>query len=177
MYILFFVIYLVCMIMRFIKRFIFVLVLLLIAFFVYRLISPEWARQLLYDLKLSSNSRLWTDFSLSGEVAPLSWSTLATTWPVLAEDSSVFQLDDDEELFLADESLYQESAFVDTTTSWTLSVSTETVSKDSSSSITSSSVPSEISQTPPPKKTTIVPKGLSAKDKRDLNIFLQNFGN
>lgn len=68
MYILFFVIYIVCMSMRFIKRFIFVIILLLIAFFIYRLISPQGAKQLLYDLKLSSNSTIGTEFPLSGDV-------------------------------------------------------------------------------------------------------------
>jgi hypothetical protein len=54
--------------MRFIKRFIFVIVLLLIAFFLYRLISPKAANQLLFDLKNFSNTSIGTHFSLSGEI-------------------------------------------------------------------------------------------------------------
>lgn len=60
------------MTMRFIKRFIFVIILLLIAFFIYRLISPQGAKQLLYDLKLSSNSTIGTEFPLSGDVLVVS---------------------------------------------------------------------------------------------------------
>ena len=54
--------------MRFIKRLIFVILLLLIAFFVYRLINPTAAKELLYDIKSFSNTTIGTHFSLSGEV-------------------------------------------------------------------------------------------------------------
>ena len=64
------------MLMRFIKRLIFVIILLLIAFFIYRLISPTAAKELLYDLKTFSNTMIGTHFTLSGEV-------LATTGTVL----------------------------------------------------------------------------------------------
>lgn len=51
--------------MRFIKRFIFVLILLVIAFFIYRRISPKAANNLLDDLKTLSNNTIGTNFSLS----------------------------------------------------------------------------------------------------------------
>jgi hypothetical protein len=51
--------------MRFIKRFIFVILLLIIAFFIYRLISPKAAKELLFDLKSFSNDKIGTHFSLS----------------------------------------------------------------------------------------------------------------
>jgi hypothetical protein len=54
--------------MRFIKRLIFVVLLLVIAFFIYRLISPTAAKELLYDIKSFSNDKIGTHFSLSGEV-------------------------------------------------------------------------------------------------------------
>jgi hypothetical protein len=55
--------------MRFLKRFIFVVILLVLAFFIYRLISPKAANQLLLDIKTFSNDTVGTHFSLSGEVA------------------------------------------------------------------------------------------------------------
>jgi hypothetical protein len=66
MYIVFFAIYFVCVTMRFIKRLIFIFILLLIAFFIYRLINPTAAKDLLYDLKSFSNTTIGTHFSLSG---------------------------------------------------------------------------------------------------------------
>jgi hypothetical protein len=54
--------------MRFVKRFIFVVILLVLAFFIYRLISPKAANQLLLDIKTFSNDTIGTRFSLSGEV-------------------------------------------------------------------------------------------------------------
>jgi len=51
--------------MRFIKRLIFIIVLLLVAFFVYRLINPTAAKALLYDLATFSNTRLHTHFTLN----------------------------------------------------------------------------------------------------------------
>ncbi|MEI6672975.1 MAG: hypothetical protein WCL02_06720 [bacterium] len=54
--------------MRFIKRFFFIIFLLLIAFFVYRLISPKAANALLFDLKTFSNDKIGTHFILSGEI-------------------------------------------------------------------------------------------------------------
>jgi hypothetical protein len=55
--------------MRFVKRFIFVLILLLIAFFIYRLVNPTAAKELLFDLKTFSNDKIGTHFSLSGEIS------------------------------------------------------------------------------------------------------------
>gem|GEM_PF-1736506 len=63
----FFVVYFVYTLMKFIKRFIFVILLLLIAFFIYRLISPTAAKELLHDLKSFSNDKMGTHFTLSGE--------------------------------------------------------------------------------------------------------------
>ena len=54
--------------MRFIKRLIFVVLLLVIAFFVYRLVNPTAAKELLYDIKSLSNNTIGTHFALSGEV-------------------------------------------------------------------------------------------------------------
>lgn len=54
--------------MKFIKRLLFILFLLIVAFFVYRLINPTAAKELLYDLKSFSNDTIGTHFSLSGEV-------------------------------------------------------------------------------------------------------------
>ncbi len=59
--------YFVRMIMKFIKRLIFVIILLLIAFFIYRLISPKAANELLRDLKSFSNTTIGTHFVLSGQ--------------------------------------------------------------------------------------------------------------
>jgi len=52
--------------MRFIKRLIFVVFLLVAAFFVYRVISPTAAKELLYDLKSFANDTIGTHFSLNG---------------------------------------------------------------------------------------------------------------
>jgi len=54
--------------MRFIKRLIFVIILLVIAFFIYRLINPKAANALLHDMKSFSNQRIGTHFSLSGTI-------------------------------------------------------------------------------------------------------------
>jgi hypothetical protein len=43
--------------MKFIKRLIFVFILLLLAFFVYRLVNPSAAKDLLQDMKSFSNDK------------------------------------------------------------------------------------------------------------------------
>lgn len=51
--------------MRFIKRLFFVTILLVIAFFFYRLINPAGAKALLYDIKSFFNTTIGTHFSLT----------------------------------------------------------------------------------------------------------------
>jgi hypothetical protein len=48
--------------MKFIKRLIFVIILLLLAFLVYRLINPSAAKELVQDMKTFSDDRFGTEF-------------------------------------------------------------------------------------------------------------------
>jgi hypothetical protein len=173
MYILFFVIYLICVAMRFIKRLIFVLLLLVIAFFIYRLISPQSAQQLLYDLKLSSNSTLGTQFPLSGEVIVTSWVVLDLTG-VLVEDTWALQeITGDEELLLSDfELLLEDDRTWTVTTTWATSLPV------SSWIVVPQPLPVVPAKTvTTPKTIPSSSKTLSPQEQRDLANFLQNFGN
>jgi len=110
------------MLMRFIKRLIFVILLLVIAFFVYRLINPTAANQLLSDIKSFSNDKIGTHFILTWEILVQSWVVLDTTGTVV--DTTWFLQDSsgDEQLLLNDAELSQDtgSSLVEHTT-WTIS--------------------------------------------------------
>jgi hypothetical protein len=71
--------------MRFIKRLVVVIVLLLLAFFLYRLISPSGAKALLYDLKFLANDKIGTHFSLETNEEILTGSVIDITGLVLDE--------------------------------------------------------------------------------------------
>ncbi len=76
--------------MRFIKRLLFVILLLVIAFFVYRLINPTAANSLLHDIKSFSNDKIGTHFSLDTKTIAASWAVSSWTvspWSTLSNSS------------------------------------------------------------------------------------------
>lgn len=161
--------------MRFIKRLIFIIILLLIAFFIYRLISPQSAKQFLYDLKLSSNTTIGTQFLLTGEILDSSGLSLDVA-EVVVENTWILQdISDDEQLLLNDFEFLQEDIATGIYT--TGIVSTWVISVDSSAvAPLPQLVPPVISlQSKIPTHTSSTL--LSAQEKRDLNRFLQNFEN
>jgi hypothetical protein len=147
--------------MRFIKRFVVVLVLLVLAFFFYRLINPTGAKALLFDLKNFSNNSIGTNFSLTqdGEEVLLdTWTVLGETGVLIDNDSVLQEIDEADELLLGDISLDEET-FTDT----------DPVLKDSSSTPT----PTTTTTPPPSSSTTSSSKnGLSNQDLKDFkNLF------
>lgn len=154
--------------MKFIKRFIFVLILLLIAFFVYRLINPSAAKALLYDVKSFSNDTLGTHFSLSGELLQSTWVILDSTG-VLVQDTWMMQeITGDDELLLENMELPAENFDTEPSLTWTV-VSTPTATTPSP---TPTTTPTTQPTTTP--KTTTTPKWLSSQDIRDLQTLFGN---
>ena len=157
--------------MKFIKRFIFVLILLLIAFFIYRLINPTAAKELLFDLKTFSNDKIGTHFSLSGEIIE-TWAVLNVTGTVSEDMWFLQEISGDEQLLLNDAELTQES-FTET---WTSSVATAVVAPAPTPLPTPTPTPktTTVKTTTPTTKTT---SSSSSKNTSDLNAFLKKFGN
>lgn len=153
--------------MRFIKRLIVVIVLLLLAFFVYRLISPSSAKTLLYDLKSLANDKIWTHFSLETNEEILTGSVIDITGLVLDETWVLQEFTDEDELLLEDVPLEEEMFSDDSSqnieediiVSDPLPSSPATSSTSSSSSSTSSSSNN----------------GLSNNDLDNLDDLLLNF--
>ncbi|MFA6256372.1 MAG: hypothetical protein WC606_04265 [Candidatus Absconditabacterales bacterium] len=150
--------------MRFIKRLVFVIILLLIAFFIYRLINPTAAKQLLFDIKTFSNDKIGTHFSLSGEILIASGVVLDETGIVLEETGALQELTGDEELLLNAAEFSGES--LDTTNS-----TAGTNSKTQTTSSTTST------QTQTQTTTSSSSKKLSDQENRDMKNLLENFGN
>ncbi len=163
--------------MRFIKRFIFMVILLVIAFFAYRLINPSWATSLLYDLKSFANSSLWTNFSLTEDAQVATGDILIDTGFVI-DNSWALEEVSDEELLLGDVDLVDTT--IDTVSivdSWTDVPVTWTIASPTPS--TTTTTPKTTVTTP---KTTVTPKTtttsnnwLSSKDIRDMKNLLENF--
>jgi hypothetical protein len=61
------------------------LILLLIAFFIYRVINPAGAKSLLYDLKSFSNDKIGTNFSLTSDVVELTGTVIEMTGDILED--------------------------------------------------------------------------------------------
>jgi len=146
--------------MRFIKRLIFIIILLLLAFFVYRLINPSAATALLRDLKSFSNTTIGTHFSLTYEVLEVTWTNLDITGTVIEVTWALQEFTGDEELLLNDTQLSWENELPLST--WTSS--------------SSDSVEGTITTTSPtPSSPTSSSNWLSSKDKRDAQNLLGNF--
>jgi len=122
--------------MRFIKRLIFVIILLLLAFFVYRLINPKAAQSLLFDLKTFSNTTIWTHFPLSGDVVVTSWVVIDLTGTIeswIVQDTWALQeLTGTDELLLKDTSFSPEvsGAIVTTWVSYSSGTTWSSISSD-----------------------------------------------
>ncbi len=163
--------------MRFVKRFIFVVILLVLAFFIYRLISPKAANQLLLDIKTFSNDTIGTRFSLSGEVIVATWQVLDASGTLPELTWSLVEITGDDELLLTDTELSQEPITTWYSDTW-YSDTWWTQSTGSVSSPSTVIVPPTSSLSPSTKPATPTSSnGLSTKDKRDANLILQGFGN
>ena len=166
--------------MRFIKRLLFVIFLLVMAFLVYRLVSPKAAKELLFDLKTFSNDKVWTHFSLSGQVIDSPSSAIETTGAVIAEDTWIFQeiTGDEEELLLNDSPLPQDTG---TSTPCPAMPTVKTCPTGQEKYVSYSSpdcwtyYSCRTKTTTTTTKTTTSSNGLSSKDKSDLNNLLKNF--
>jgi len=167
--------------MRFIKRLIFILLLLVVAFFIYRLISPTWAQELLSDLKTFSNDTIGTHFSVDSVSISTTWSVfdvtgvvttgVVITGVVITGMEQTWALQE----IMGDDELMFESSFLqdDTTgmiTSWTI-VSWTTVVF-----VPEAETPTRVIPSTTTKPTTSY-KGLSTQDKRDMENILQGFWN
>lgn len=165
--------YLVCKPMKFIKRFLFITFLLVIAFFIYRVINPSWAKALLHDLKSFSNDKIGTHFSLTGTLIQNTWSVLQDTW-VVAQDAGV--------LIPVGEGLQEFTG----TDSWLLLDAVD----PSQENFTTSTGNAASSETPPPmpvsssqpvvsaktsSSSSSSVKGLSSQDMNDAKNLLKNF--
>jgi len=156
--------------MKFIKRLVFVLILLLVAFFIYRMISPAAAKNLLYDLKSFSNNTIGTHFSLSGTTLLVTWTVIDITGTILQDTWGLQEITGDDELLLRDITLSQENLDTGNDISWT------TISGDALLDSPILSWTTTIIVSPP--TTVIVPKKTPPpKNNNDLDHFLQNFGN
>ncbi|MFA7298084.1 MAG: hypothetical protein WC010_00335 [Candidatus Absconditabacterales bacterium] len=173
--------------MRFIKRFIFVVLLLVIVFFIYRLINPTAAKALLFDLKTFSNDKIGTHFSLSGEVITSTGVELDLTGTVLDITGGLQELTGDEELLLNDMVLSDET-FTETGASVPSSDIKETpcpamstvnscpTGQEKYVTYSSSACGTYYACKKKPTTTTSS-NGLSAQDKRDAANLLGGFGN
>jgi len=178
------------MLMRFIKRLMFVILLLVIAFFVYRLINPTAAKELLYDIKSFSNTTIGTHFSLSEEVLVETWVVLDMTGIVLGDTWLLEEMSGDEQLLLNDAELPQDTgiSLVEEVT-WTISqtpcpamptVNSCPTNQEKYVSYTSPECWTYYScrtktTTPPTPKTITKPS--SSQNNRDTDNFLKNFWN
>lgn len=159
--------------MKFVKRIIFIVILLLLSFFVYRLINPSAAKTLVQDVKTFSNDTLGTHFVVTTELEEIvveTWTILQESWIVLQEtdlileDTSILQEFDDEDALLLVNDFIEEDVSNDLVVveyiSWSSSVSTPP------------EVPTSPSKPSSPKKTT---SSSSAQEERDLQDLLNNF--
>lgn len=145
---------------------IFIIVLLLLAFFVYRLISPTAAKTLLYDLKSFSNTTIGTNFSLNSKSLETTWTVLDITGTIVEETWFFQEITGDEELLLNDMLLTEENFDIQTTTTWT------------TSPVTPPTTPVTPPTTPPKTTTTSSSSyGLSSQDKLDAESMLGGFEN
>ncbi len=156
--------------MRFVKKIVFVLLLLIIAFFVYRLISPNSANNLLLDIKTFSNTSFGTHFDLSGTILETSGVVLDTTWTVLdASGVSLLttgQENTGDELLLSD---------VELSTGQTTIPATGTIVSSWATVITSAPVVVPVvKKTPTKAPAKPVPTSSSSSDYKNL---LENFSN
>jgi len=106
--------------MRFVKRIIVIFVLLLIAFFFYRLVNPTGAKALLFDLKNFSNTNLGTNFSIEVTeedymdelieelTEELAEESILVTWLLLDSPWSLQEFTEEDELLFWDVPLDQE---------------------------------------------------------------------
>jgi len=157
--------------MRFVKRFIFVVILLVLAFFVYRLISPKAANQLLLDIKTFSNDTIGTRFSLTGEVTVVTWMVLDLSGTVSEITWSLVEITGDEQLLLTDTELSETMNTWYSDTSGI--VSTGIVSSTSTVVLPPTPLPSPVTKPSTPASSN----GLSTQDKRNANLIIQGFGN
>lgn len=157
--------------MIFIKRFFFVLILLVIAFFVYRMIHPVWAASLLYDLKSFSNSTLGTDFVLFSDIQNTTGAIFDETWIVLDVTGILFDDTGSLQEISGDELLLHDVDILDEPISDTQPFVTWTISPSIESSVSSST---QLQSTKTTKPVTTI-KWLSHQDIRDAQNLLENF--
>jgi hypothetical protein len=132
----------------------------------------------LLDIKTFSNDTVGTHFSLSGEVAVVTWLVLDSSATLPEITWSLVEITGDEELLLTDTELSQEIISTWYSDTWWIE-STGIVSSPSPVIIppTPSPSPSTKPTTPTKTPTPSSSNGLSTQDKRDANLILQGFGN
>ncbi len=166
--------------MKFIKRFIFFVLVFLLAFFVYRLISPTSAKNFLNDIQSFANDTLGTHFSVhSGAV--FTGTTFDATWLFLENTWIIQPISGDEELLLNDVSLPSENFDVLTGSSPSIVDSWAVI-------LTSSLAPSLPVVQPTPTLSPVAPKQILPKKtttttstkpqgQSDISKLLENFSN
>jgi hypothetical protein len=144
-----------------------------LAFFVYRLVNPSAAKDLLQDMKSFSNDKFWTDFVITTQLEELTietWTVLEETGVLVTNDSELQELNDEDELLLSDE-LIEENFWAN-----------ETTPIEEEVPQTPPTTPSVPVATPPTTTTTTTtvttkPSSNDGISKQDLIDFKTLFGN
>ncbi len=140
--------------MKFVKRFVFIVIIVIVAFFVYRLISPTAAKSLLSDIKSFSNTTFWTHFALQQVNVVTTWSDNSIATGSVNITGELQEITGADALFVEDDIITGQQT--PTTSTWIVEVDTWTTSVSSVSTSTSTTASSSSSH------------GLSAQDYRDF---------
>lgn len=140
--------------MKFVKRFVFIVIIVIVAFFVYRLISPTAAKSLLSDIKSFSNTTFWTHFALQQVNVVTTWSDSSVATGSVDITWELQEITGADVLFGEDDLITGQH--IPTSPTWTVDVVTWTTSVSSVSTSTSTTASSSSSH------------GLSAQDYRDF---------
>lgn len=139
--------------MKFVKRFVFIVIIVIVAFFVYRLISPTAAKSLLSDIKSFFNTTFWTHFALQQVNVVITWSDSSVATGSVDITWELQEITGTDVLFGEDDLITGQH--IPTSSTWTVDVVTWTTSVSSVSTSTSTTASSSS-------------HGLSAQDYRDF---------
>ncbi len=158
--------------MTFIKRLITLIILVLVGFGIFHLISPTKANHFLTRIKTVANTKLGTHFSLTGStiIDIMTWNILST-WDTLSWTQTQTG-SENSDFFLG-----QQTWLIDETYSGTIQETGDTHVQNYANTETTTPPPpaTQPTQTPPPKTPTPSQQGLSSQDMKDLKDFLKNF--
>lgn len=158
--------------MTFIKRFIFICVLLVLAFFVYRLISPTSAKSFVTEIQSFLNATIGTNFSLDDASWSLEYDTSPLSLTGVLVDTWLLLVDDWE-----DELLLDEVSLDETLASWTIDDFLLVEDKKTQPSTPQSSSQNTPTTKPTTKPTTNTSSSSSSSLEKDIKEFKDLFQN